>query len=171
MPAEKADPASPYLVIKMRGRAGAKINGFDPPLTVVCGTAYATALLPFLHPPIQPPAFDHVAISTCTADRFSSAICFGTLRHLVVADPHSIGQVIRPSAERDSSSSQQHEQTALRRARPCPRTAPGSAIDGWACMSVILLHGGVNASQHMMKLGHALADAFTVYLPDRRGRG
>src|SRR5512133_1270036 len=37
--------------------------------------------------------------------------------------------------------------------------------------SVILLHGGVNASQHMLKLGRALADAFTVYLPDRRGRG
>jgi pimeloyl-ACP methyl ester carboxylesterase len=37
--------------------------------------------------------------------------------------------------------------------------------------SVILLHGGVNASQHMMKLGRALADAFTVYPPDRRGRG
>jgi pimeloyl-ACP methyl ester carboxylesterase len=37
--------------------------------------------------------------------------------------------------------------------------------------SVILLHGGVNASQHMIKLGRALADAFTVYLPDRRGRG
>jgi pimeloyl-ACP methyl ester carboxylesterase len=37
--------------------------------------------------------------------------------------------------------------------------------------SVILLHGGANASQHMMRLGRALADAFTVYLPDRRGRG
>src|SRR5215207_4851102 len=37
--------------------------------------------------------------------------------------------------------------------------------------SVILLHGGANASQHMMKLGRALSDAFTVYLPDRRGRG
>jgi pimeloyl-ACP methyl ester carboxylesterase len=37
--------------------------------------------------------------------------------------------------------------------------------------SVILLHGAVNASQHMIKLGGALADAFTVYLPDRRGRG
>jgi pimeloyl-ACP methyl ester carboxylesterase len=37
--------------------------------------------------------------------------------------------------------------------------------------SVILLHGGVNASQHMMKLGRLLADAHTVYLPDRRGRG
>jgi pimeloyl-ACP methyl ester carboxylesterase len=37
--------------------------------------------------------------------------------------------------------------------------------------SVIVLHGGVNASQHMLKLARALADAFTVYLPDRRGRG
>jgi pimeloyl-ACP methyl ester carboxylesterase len=37
--------------------------------------------------------------------------------------------------------------------------------------SVILLHGGVNASQHMLRLGRALADAFMVYLPDRRGRG
>jgi pimeloyl-ACP methyl ester carboxylesterase len=37
--------------------------------------------------------------------------------------------------------------------------------------SLILLHGAVNASQHMMKLGRALADAYTVYLPDRRGRG
>ena len=36
---------------------------------------------------------------------------------------------------------------------------------------VLLLHGGVNASQHMVRLGRALADAFTVYLPDRRGRG
>jgi pimeloyl-ACP methyl ester carboxylesterase len=36
---------------------------------------------------------------------------------------------------------------------------------------VILLHGGANASQHMMKLGRALAEAFTVYLADRRGRG
>jgi pimeloyl-ACP methyl ester carboxylesterase len=34
-----------------------------------------------------------------------------------------------------------------------------------------MLHGGVNASQHMMKLGRGLADAYTVYLPDRRGRG
>jgi pimeloyl-ACP methyl ester carboxylesterase len=37
--------------------------------------------------------------------------------------------------------------------------------------TVILLHGGVNASQHMLKLGRALSDAYTVYLPDRRGRG
>ncbi len=37
--------------------------------------------------------------------------------------------------------------------------------------SVILLHGGINASQHLMKLGALLKDEFTVYIPDRRGRG
>jgi pimeloyl-ACP methyl ester carboxylesterase len=36
---------------------------------------------------------------------------------------------------------------------------------------LVLLHGGVNAAQHMMKLAAALADAYTIYLPDRRGRG
>jgi pimeloyl-ACP methyl ester carboxylesterase len=33
------------------------------------------------------------------------------------------------------------------------------------------LHGGALASQHYMKLGTALAEEFTVYIPDRRGRG
>ena len=37
--------------------------------------------------------------------------------------------------------------------------------------AVVILHGGALASQHYMKLGSALADAFTVYIPDRRGRG
>jgi pimeloyl-ACP methyl ester carboxylesterase len=36
---------------------------------------------------------------------------------------------------------------------------------------LVLLHGGVNAAHHMMKLGLALADSYTIYLPDRRGRG
>jgi pimeloyl-ACP methyl ester carboxylesterase len=36
---------------------------------------------------------------------------------------------------------------------------------------VVILHGGALASQHYMKLGAALADEFTVYIPDRRGRG
>jgi len=36
---------------------------------------------------------------------------------------------------------------------------------------LILLHGGVNASQNLMKLGTLLRDEFTVYIPDRRGRG
>jgi pimeloyl-ACP methyl ester carboxylesterase len=36
---------------------------------------------------------------------------------------------------------------------------------------VILFHGGANASQSYSKFGAALSDAFTVYIPDRRGRG
>jgi pimeloyl-ACP methyl ester carboxylesterase len=36
---------------------------------------------------------------------------------------------------------------------------------------LIAVHGGGNAAQNLMKLAGALADAFTVYLPDRRGRG
>jgi pimeloyl-ACP methyl ester carboxylesterase len=36
---------------------------------------------------------------------------------------------------------------------------------------LVILHGGALASQHYMKLGTALADEFTVYIPDRRGRG
>jgi len=36
---------------------------------------------------------------------------------------------------------------------------------------VILFHGGANASQSYSKLGADLSDAFTVYIPDRRGRG
>lgn len=36
---------------------------------------------------------------------------------------------------------------------------------------IILLHGGINASQHLMKLATLLSDEFTVYIPDRRGRG
>lgn len=36
---------------------------------------------------------------------------------------------------------------------------------------VVLLHGGMMTSQNFTKLAQALADAFTVYVPDRRGRG
>lgn len=36
---------------------------------------------------------------------------------------------------------------------------------------VVALHGGMQAAQNLMKLAEALSDAFTVYLPDRRGRG
>lgn len=37
--------------------------------------------------------------------------------------------------------------------------------------AVVILHGGALASQHYMKLGTALAETFTVCIPDRRGRG
>ena len=36
---------------------------------------------------------------------------------------------------------------------------------------VIAVHGGMQAAQNLMKLARALADSFTIYLPDRRGRG
>jgi pimeloyl-ACP methyl ester carboxylesterase len=36
---------------------------------------------------------------------------------------------------------------------------------------LILLHGGISSAQYFMKLGAALSDEFTVYIPDRRGRG
>lgn len=36
---------------------------------------------------------------------------------------------------------------------------------------IILLHGGVKGSQSLTQLGTALSDEFTVYIPDRRGRG
>jgi len=36
---------------------------------------------------------------------------------------------------------------------------------------LIIMHGGLSSSQYFMKLGVALSDDFTVYIPDRRGRG
>lgn len=36
---------------------------------------------------------------------------------------------------------------------------------------LLLVHGGMMGSQNFMKLGSALADRFTLYIPDRRGRG
>jgi pimeloyl-ACP methyl ester carboxylesterase len=36
---------------------------------------------------------------------------------------------------------------------------------------LVLLHGMMSSGQHHIELAEALADAFTVYLPDRRGRG
>jgi pimeloyl-ACP methyl ester carboxylesterase len=36
---------------------------------------------------------------------------------------------------------------------------------------VVLLHGGMQTAQNFRKLAVALAERFTVYVPDRRGRG
>jgi pimeloyl-ACP methyl ester carboxylesterase len=36
---------------------------------------------------------------------------------------------------------------------------------------LILMHGDIGASQHFMGLANALTDVFTVFIPDRRGRG
>lgn len=63
--------------------------------------------------------------------------------------------------------------------RPGYTTATVTSADGTtigyrqlgAGPGVVLLHGGVNGSQHLMTLGAALAVDFTVHIPDRRGRG
>jgi pimeloyl-ACP methyl ester carboxylesterase len=53
-------------------------------------------------------------------------------------------------------------------------SADGTAI-GYRTLGsgppVVLMHGGMLAAQHLMGLARALADAFTVHVPDRRGRG
>jgi pimeloyl-ACP methyl ester carboxylesterase len=36
---------------------------------------------------------------------------------------------------------------------------------------VVLMHGGGQASQNLMRLAGALSDSFAIYLPDRRGHG
>jgi pimeloyl-ACP methyl ester carboxylesterase len=36
---------------------------------------------------------------------------------------------------------------------------------------LVLVHGGMQASQNLLRLGRALSGRFTVYIPDRRGRG
>jgi pimeloyl-ACP methyl ester carboxylesterase len=40
-----------------------------------------------------------------------------------------------------------------------------------SCPGLVLVHGGMQASQNFMKLAAALADQFTVCVLDRRGRG
>lgn len=36
---------------------------------------------------------------------------------------------------------------------------------------LIVIHGGISSSQYFMKLGHALSNEFTVFIPNSRGRG
>jgi pimeloyl-ACP methyl ester carboxylesterase len=54
-------------------------------------------------------------------------------------------------------------------------TSKDNTIIGYRQMGsgpgIILLHGGGKSSQTLMQLGTALAEEFTVYIPDRRGRG
>src|SRR5258705_2968977 len=37
--------------------------------------------------------------------------------------------------------------------------------------AIVVLHGAMESAQSHMQLAEALAEDFTVYLPDRRGRG
>ena len=62
---------------------------------------------------------------------------------------------------------------------PIPSTTDSVVSDGTTTgyrqigsgPGLILLHGGMQYSQRYMRLATALADTFTVYVPDRRGRG
>ena len=54
---------------------------------------------------------------------------------------------------------------------PPPGALPPAAPRRGAGPGLILISGGYLAAQHYMRLAGALADAFTVYVPDRRGRG
>jgi pimeloyl-ACP methyl ester carboxylesterase len=54
------------------------------------------------------------------------------------------------------------------------RSADGTTI-GYRTLGhgpgLVLVHGGMMAAQNFMSLARGLADAFTVHVPDRRGRG
>lgn len=54
------------------------------------------------------------------------------------------------------------------------RSADGTAL-GWEQLGqgpgILVIHGGLRAGTHYRELARALADRFTVVLPDRRGRG
>src|SRR2546423_13716351 len=70
---------------------------------------------------------------------------------------------------------------ARSRMAPSPPYPPGpvTSADGTAIgyrqlgrgPGLVLVHGAMQASQTFMKLAQELADAFTVYVLDRRGRG
>ncbi len=54
-------------------------------------------------------------------------------------------------------------------------TAPDGGVIGYRQLGhgpgVVLLHGAMESAGSHMQLAVALADAFTIYVPDRRGRG
>ena len=60
--------------------------------------------------------------------------------------------------------------SALGEVRSADGTAIGYQRTGTG-PAVVLLHGAGQSSGNLMRLAHALSGAFTVYVPDRRGRG
>lgn len=74
----------------------------------------------------------------------------------------------RTSASNHSSTSEPEYTTGF-------VTAPDGVNIGYRQLGhgpgVVLLHGAMESAQSHMQLAAALADAFTVYVPDRRGRG
>ena len=68
-----------------------------------------------------------------------------------------------------------HSDTAAQQYTTGFVTAPDGVAIGYRQLGhgpgVVLLHGAMESAQSHMQLAAALADAFTVYVPDRRGRG
>ena len=75
----------------------------------------------------------------------------------------------------------ERETTSKKKANPLARFTTGqvTSADGTTIgyhqighgPGLMVLHGGARAGHHYAKLAEALSDSFTVYLPDRRGRG
>ena len=67
---------------------GTKINSSDPPLTAICAAYPAPPFLPFFHPPIELASFRPRGRLHLDRRIDFSAICLGTLLHVVVAEIH-----------------------------------------------------------------------------------
>src|SRR5438876_3597562 len=99
--------------------------------------------------------------------------------------PHSSSKTIQPpraaavllSAARSPSSTPRwrRRHARWRGARPAGRSSRGGAAIGYRQLGrgpgIIVVHGSMSSGYNFLQLAEALADAFTVYLPDRRGRG
>jgi hypothetical protein len=69
-------------------RSGTKINGSDPPLPAVLPRTRPPPFLPFFHPPVELPSLRPGGRLYLDRRIDFSAICFGKLVHLAVAEIH-----------------------------------------------------------------------------------
>jgi hypothetical protein len=67
---------------------GTKINGSDPTLPAVFAPHTGPPFLPFFHPPIELANFRPCRGLHLDRRIDFSAVCFGTLLHLIVAEIH-----------------------------------------------------------------------------------
>jgi hypothetical protein len=72
----------------LRAARETKISGFDPPLTAVCTAYAAPPFPPFLHPPIELSSFRPDGRLYLDRRIDNSAIRFGDLLQLIVAEVH-----------------------------------------------------------------------------------
>jgi hypothetical protein len=72
----------------VRAARRTKINSSDPPLTAVCTTYATPPFPPFFHPPIELASFRPRGRLHRDRRIDFSAICFGMLLHLAVAEIH-----------------------------------------------------------------------------------